>query len=139
MGDLTAVEHVQRQIRTNRKPRTALLAEVFGRGECSSTVRPGAHQRHNDINDIIAYVTNVNVKTPVKKGSVFFLMLLHVCSCCCVAISGRSIVGCPPSLGKKKKKSHSGRSRGGVQGPRPLSPPPPLFWLKKEKPAGQVN
>lgn len=33
MGDLTAVEHVQRQIRTNRKPRTALLAEVFGRGE----------------------------------------------------------------------------------------------------------
>ncbi|XP_027047703.1 palmitoyltransferase ZDHHC3-like [Pocillopora damicornis] len=31
-GDLTAVEHVQRQIRTNRKPRSALLAEVFGRG-----------------------------------------------------------------------------------------------------------
>lgn len=38
MGDLTAVEHVQRQIRTNRKPRTALLAEVFGRGGCPSTV-----------------------------------------------------------------------------------------------------
>ncbi|PFX24057.1 Palmitoyltransferase ZDHHC3 [Stylophora pistillata] len=30
-GDLTAVEHVQRQIRANRKPRSALLAEVFGR------------------------------------------------------------------------------------------------------------
>lgn len=30
---MTAVEHVQRQIRTNRKPRTALLAEVFGRGK----------------------------------------------------------------------------------------------------------
>ena len=30
---MTAVEHVQRQIRANRKPRTALLAEVFGRGE----------------------------------------------------------------------------------------------------------
>ena len=26
------MEHVQRQIRTNRKPRSALLAEVFGRG-----------------------------------------------------------------------------------------------------------
>lgn len=37
MGDLTAVEHVQRQMRTNRKPRTALLAEVFGRGEHPST------------------------------------------------------------------------------------------------------
>ena len=36
MGDLTAVEHVQRQIRANRKPRTALLAEVFGRGGCPS-------------------------------------------------------------------------------------------------------
>ena len=32
MDDTTAVEHVQRQIRANRKPRTALLAEVFGRG-----------------------------------------------------------------------------------------------------------
>lgn len=32
MEDMTAVEHVQRQIRANRKPRTALLAEVFGRG-----------------------------------------------------------------------------------------------------------
>lgn len=29
---MTAVEHVQRHIRTNRKPRTALLTEVFGRG-----------------------------------------------------------------------------------------------------------
>jgi len=37
MGDLTAVEHVQRQMKTNRKPRTALLAEVFGRGEHPST------------------------------------------------------------------------------------------------------
>ena len=45
MGDLTAVEHVQRQIRTNRKPRTALLAEVFGRGGYSSTVRRGSHQQ----------------------------------------------------------------------------------------------
>lgn len=52
MGDLTAVEHVQRQIRANRKPRTALLAEVFGRGGCSSTARPGSHQQHNDINNM---------------------------------------------------------------------------------------
>ena len=42
MGDLTAVEHVQRQIRANRKPRTALLAEVFGRGEHSVTVGPAS-------------------------------------------------------------------------------------------------
>ena len=35
MDDMTAVEHVQRQIRANRKPRTALLAEVFGRGMCA--------------------------------------------------------------------------------------------------------
>ena len=70
MGDLTAVEHVQRQIRTNRKPRTALLAEVFGRGGYSSTVRPGAHQQHNDKNDVmtlITYVSNVNIKKKKKK------------------------------------------------------------------------
>ncbi|XP_020905949.1 palmitoyltransferase ZDHHC3 isoform X2 [Exaiptasia diaphana] len=30
--DLTKVEHVQRQIRSNRKSRSALLADVFGRG-----------------------------------------------------------------------------------------------------------
>jgi len=57
MGDLTAVEHVQRQIRTNRKPRTALLAEVFGRGgffiwfcPCSSPANPQrltASERYN--------------------------------------------------------------------------------------------
>lgn len=47
MEDMTAVEHVQRQIRANRKPRTALLAEVFGRGTfflwfcpCSSPYSP---------------------------------------------------------------------------------------------------
>ena len=34
---MTAVEHVQRHIRTNRKPRTALLTEVFGRGELTSS------------------------------------------------------------------------------------------------------
>lgn len=37
MDDMTAVEHVQRHIRTNRKPRTALLTEVFGRGELTSS------------------------------------------------------------------------------------------------------
>ncbi|EDO38376.1 predicted protein, partial [Nematostella vectensis] len=33
LSDLTAVENVQRQIRANRKPRSALMAEVFGRGK----------------------------------------------------------------------------------------------------------
>lgn len=42
MDDMTAVEHVQRHIRTNRKPRTALLTEVFGRGELTSSA---FHQR----------------------------------------------------------------------------------------------
>lgn len=56
-GDLTAVEHVQRQIRANRKPRSALLAEVFGRGgffiwfcPCSSPPNPQrstASERYN--------------------------------------------------------------------------------------------
>ncbi|XP_031569323.1 palmitoyltransferase ZDHHC3-like isoform X2 [Actinia tenebrosa] len=42
--DLTAIENIQKQVRTSRKPRTALLAEVFGRGSyllwfcpCTST------------------------------------------------------------------------------------------------------
>lgn len=41
MDDMTAVEHVQRHIRTNRKPRTALLTEVFGRGELTSSALSG--------------------------------------------------------------------------------------------------
>ena len=44
MDDMTAVEHVQRHIRTNRKPRTPLLTEVFGRGELtSSAFHQGKH------------------------------------------------------------------------------------------------
>ena len=81
MGDLTAVEHVQRQIRANRKPRTALLAEVFGRGGCSSTVRPGSHQQHNDKSDIRTWSLMSVMWTPTwkkRKKSHFFSLCCYV-------------------------------------------------------------
>ena len=44
--------------------------------------------------------------------------------------------GVPPSLGKKRR-NHTVADLGEGCGGR--APCPPLFWLKKEKPAGQVH
>ena len=44
--------------------------------------------------------------------------------------------GFPSSLGKKRRNPRVADLREGYRGP---NPPPPLFWLKEEKPAGPVN